>query len=118
MIRLLFTYPIILIVCFLLLACAVGSSTITGAPRPAISPDEVKIYLDPPSQYETIGIVESASDVEISRQAANDRATHELKSQAAKIGANGVLLINFGAGSVGTSTVIKGQGRAIFVVKE
>ena len=51
-----------------LLGCATGSSIVTGKVRPAISPSEVKIYLDPPSQFETIGIVEASSEVEFSSQ--------------------------------------------------
>ena len=31
-----------------LFGCATGSSIVTGKARPAISPSEVKIYLDPP----------------------------------------------------------------------
>ena len=83
-----------MIVCFLLFACADSSSIITGTVRSAISPNEVKIYLNPPSQYETIGIIESVSEVVFSRQAAQDRVIDELKSQAAKIGANGIILGN------------------------
>ena len=41
----------------------------------------------------------ASSDVEFSTQAAQDRAIMELKSQAARIGANGVLLISAGDGS-------------------
>ena len=66
----------------------------TGEARPPIDPNEVRIYLDPPSEYETIGLVEASSDVELSSQAALDRAINELKKQAAKIGANGVLLFS------------------------
>jgi len=111
--------------------CATGSSIVTGKARPAISPSEVKIYLDPPSQYETIGIVEASSDVEFSTQAAQDRVINELKSQASKIGANGVLLMNIGDKSgemVGfysggifyadASETKTAKGKAIFVVKE
>ncbi len=114
-----------------LFGCATGSSIVTGKARPAISHSEVKIYLDPPSQYETIGIVEASSEVEFSSQAAQDRAINELKEQAAKIGANGVLLLNTGdksggmvgfysggifyAGASETKTV---KGKAIFVMQE
>ena len=103
----------------------------TGKVRPAISPSEVKIYLDPPSQYETIGIVEASSDAEFSTQAAQDRVINEIKSQAAKIGANGVLLLNtedksgemvgFYFGGVfyaGTSETKAAKGRAISVNQE
>ena len=114
-----------------LLGCATGSSIVTGKVRPAISPSEVKIYLDPPSQFETIGMVEASSEVEFSSQAAQDRAINELKKQAAKIGANGVLLLNTGntsgdmagfySGGVfyaGASQTKTATGRAIFVIQE
>jgi uncharacterized protein YbjQ (UPF0145 family) len=100
--RLLRKVTILLCSLFVLLSCATGSAIITGNVRPAADPAEVKIYLEPPSQYETIGIVEASSDVEFSLQAAQDRVISELKNQAAKIGANGVLLINVGNQSGGT----------------
>jgi hypothetical protein len=120
-----------LILLIALFGCASGSSIVTGEKRPAISPDKVKLYLDPPAQYETIGLVEASSDVEMSAQAAQDRAINELKSQAAKIGANGVLLLNTGekagdmvgfySGGVfyaGSSETKIAKGRAIFVIQE
>jgi hypothetical protein len=114
-----------------LVSCATGSVIITGNVRAAIDPIEVKIYLEPPSQYEIIGIVEASSDVEISSQAAQDRVIIELKNQAAKIGANGVLLINVGNQSGGTTGFYSGgifyasssetktaHGQAIYVIQE
>jgi uncharacterized protein YbjQ (UPF0145 family) len=117
---------------FVVLAgCATGSVIITGNVRSAIDPLEVKIYLELPSQYETIGIVEASSDVEFSSQAAQDRVINELKNQAAKIGANGVLLINVGNQSGGTTGFYSGgvfyasssetktaHGQAIYVIQE
>ena len=109
----LFSYFLILV------GCATGSHIITGEVRPAIEPNEVKLYLDPPSEYETIGIVEASSDVELSSQAMQDRAIQELKSQAAQIGANGVLITN-----TGNESKVSGdysyeaktaRGKAIFV---
>ncbi len=104
---------------------------ITGTKRPAINPSEVKIYIDPPTQYEIIGIVEASSDVEFSRQSAQDRVMNELKSRAAKVGANGVLLTNTGNQSSGmtgfysngifyggTSDKIVAQGKAVYVIQE
>ena len=115
-----------------LFGCATGSSIITGTKRPAINPSEVKIYLDAPSQYENIGIIEVSIEVLFSRQAAQDKAMDELKSRAAKVGANGILLTNTGSQSVGTvgyysngifyggnsSDKIIAQGRAIYVIQE
>jgi len=128
--RLCLTHSAVLVVVFILFGCAAGSSIITGTVRSAISQDEVKIYIEPPSQYETIGIVEAASDVEFSRQAAQDRVIHELKAQAAKIGANGIILVNTGTGRrdsgyysnnvfyASSATVINGQGKAIYVIEK
>jgi len=121
----------VIFVCAVLFGCVAGSSIVTGNVRPAISENEVKIYIDPPTQYETIGIVEASSAVEFSRQAAQDRVINQLKSRAAKLGANGVLLTNTGSQSSGTtgfwsngifyggtSSKIIGQGRAIYVIQE
>lgn len=116
----------------ILFGCATGSSIITGMKRPAINPSEVRIYIDPPTQFETIGIVEAASEVGFSRQAAQDQAMNELKKRAAKVGANGVLLTNTGSQTSGTTGVysngifygggssskIIAQGRAIYVIQE
>ena len=117
-----------------------GSSIITGDVRPEISPSEVKVYVDPPPQYETIGIVEASCEIGSSRQKAQDRVIEDLKKLAAKIGANGVLLtstgtqptgstcgfavgtsfgnVGFGVGSGNTGEKIIGQGRAIYVIGE
>ncbi len=114
-----------------LFGCATGSSIVTGKVRPAINPGEVRLYLEPPTKYDTIGIVEASSDVEFSSQAAQDRAIQELKAQAAKIGANGVLITNTGdkagdmvvffSGGVfyaGASETKTARGHAIFVIQE
>jgi len=114
-----------------LLGCVAGSAIITGEVRDPIEPSEVKIYLKPPLEYETIGLIEASSNVEFSTQAAQDRVINKLKREAAKIGANGVLLNNansqtgmaggfYGGGFYGifsydTKTA---QGEAIFVIQE
>jgi hypothetical protein len=51
-----------LMVLAVLYGCASGSAIVTGKTRPAINHSGVRIYLDPPSQYETIGIVEASND--------------------------------------------------------
>jgi len=119
------------IFCIVLFGCATGSTIITGEARPAIDPSMVRIYLDPPTQFETIGLIEASSDVEFSRQAAQDRVINELRNRAAGIGANGILLVGTGVQSgdtVGfvsggvlfttTGSRITGHGRAIYVIQE
>ena len=71
-----------------------SSILVTGERRPAINPTEVKVYIEPPAQYETIGIVESYDIMGEDRQPALDYTTNALKSRAAEVGANGVLLTN------------------------
>ncbi len=88
----------------------------------------MKIYLEPPSDYEIIGLVEASSEVEFSSQAAQNRTVEELKKQAAKIGANGVILLSSGERSSSTAGFISGgffyadteetktaKGKAIYV---
>ena len=117
--------------CIVFLGCATGSTIITGEARPAIDPSMVRIYLDPPAQFETIGLIEASSDVEFSRQAAQDRVINELRNRAARIGANGILLVGTGVQSGDTvgfvsggvlfttaGSRITGYGRAIYVIQE
>ena len=102
-------------------SCATGSIIVTGDKRAAINPTEVTIYIDPPAQYETIGIVEASCGEGFSRQSSQDKVINELKSQAAKIGANGVILSNTGSQSNGTKsggTQMIAQGRAIYVIQK
>ncbi|MDR1552168.1 MAG: hypothetical protein LBS69_01730 [Prevotellaceae bacterium] len=126
-----FNTIIVIFFCVVLYSCAVGSSIITGNVRPAISENEVKIYIESPTKYETIGIVEASCDVGFSNQATQDRVIKKLKSQAAKIGSNGLLLTNTGSQSSGmtgfyvngvffstASRKITAQGKAIFVIQE
>ena len=114
-----------------LFGCATGSTIITGEVRPSIDSSEVRLFLDPPAQFETIGLIEASSDVEFSRQAAQDRVINELRNRAARIGANGILLIGTGtqagdtvgfvSGGVfftSTGSRITGHGRAIYVIQE
>jgi len=109
-------------------ACASGSAIVTGTTRAPIAPEQVRIYLEPPPNFEVIGLVSASSDAGWTEQGSVDYAIAELKNQAAKLGANGVLLVSSGDK---TTTVIGGygtgflyavpvtaktvQGRAIFV---
>jgi len=91
-----FRFSILIMLLLAIAGCATGSHIITGKVKPALDPNKVKLYLEPPSEYEVIGIVEASSDVELFTQAAQDRAIQELKKQAAQIGANGVLIQSTG----------------------
>jgi hypothetical protein len=87
--------------------CATSSHVVTGVLRPPISPEDVKIYSQPPPSYEEIGTLEASSrgGFRFSDQGKMDKVIERLKAEAAKLGANGVLLQsteNRVSGSVGT----------------
>jgi len=115
----------------LVTACASGSAIVTGTVRPATDPKSVKLYLQEPRRYEVIGLVEASSDAGWTEQGSQDYAIAELKKQAAKLGATGVLLTATGeqssamVGGYGTGmiwavpvTAKTVKGKAIFVYEE
>ena len=90
-----------------LLGCAAQSHVIVGKVRPPISPDQVKIYLEPPRAFEKIAIIDASSQgsMAFTQQQKMDKAIERLKEEAAKLGTNGILLEGSGnqpVGAVGT----------------
>ena len=83
-----------------LAGCASSSQVVlVGTARPAISADQVKIYLEPPdARYEQIANLAASSDGSFAITAAGkmDKVVERLKQQAAKVGANGLLLHGVG----------------------
>ena len=72
--------------------CTTGSAVVTGQERSPIDPAAVRLYDDPPADYEVVGIVEAATDVYfLTTDEAQERTFAELRKQAAEIGANGVI---------------------------
>ena len=69
-------------------ACASGSAIVTGSTRAPVAPEHVKIYLEPPADFEVIGLVSASSDAGWTEQGSVDYAIEELRKQAAKLGAN------------------------------
>jgi len=125
-----------------LAACAPSSHILVGTARPPISPSDVKIYLQPPPSFEQIAILNASANSMFGTggQGTVDKVIQRLKEQAAKLGANGVILegmsdrqtgsLGGGSGSTSYSSnsavgvgvggslgIFKktGQGRAIFV---
>lgn len=93
----------------LALVCACATSHVMiGKARPAISPEEVRIYDRPPqTAYEEIARLDTSSQGSFSftAQRKTDAVIKRLKIEAAKLGANGVLLEGIGdrtTGSIGT----------------
>jgi hypothetical protein len=91
----------------LLAGCATSSHIVVGTTRAPISPDQVKVYLYPPEKYEEVAVVDASSRQSFSPgdQAKTDKVIARLKEEAAKLGANGLLLQGVEdqyAGSVGS----------------
>lgn len=77
----------------LALAGCASSHVLTGNPRPAIDPSQVRIYYGPPpGGYEEIARLEVASgSFTYGEQNKSDAVLEKLRRDAAKLGANGVL---------------------------
>jgi hypothetical protein len=91
----------------LVLTACVTSHVLVGTPRPPISPDQVKVYLHPPAKYEEIAILDSSSRASLTftAQGKTDKVLERMKVEAAKLGANGILLQSIQdaqSGSIGT----------------
>jgi hypothetical protein len=124
-------------------ACAASQSfVLTGTARPPISPSEVRIFSQPPPIFQEIAILNASSNSVLTPggQQTVDKVITRLKEQAAKLGANGIILEGFsdrvtgslgtgvGSSSVSSNSAVgvgvggslgiykkSGQGRAIFV---
>jgi hypothetical protein len=73
-----------------LAGCATGTKIATGPPRPAVSMDAVQVYAEPPAGAEQIGIVTATASGR--NQAAVDAAVQQLRFQASRLGANGIVI--------------------------
>jgi hypothetical protein len=74
--------------------CATSSHTIVGQVRAPIDPGDVEIYTSPPRRYEEIALLDASSVGSLGRasEGGTDEAIYRMKEDAAKLGANGVLL--------------------------
>lgn len=116
--------------------CASSSHVIVGSTRAPVDPASVKVYVKPPAKYDVIALVRGASVTGWTQQQDTDNAVASMKREAAKLGANGVLLGNLaeggnsaagiGVSSTGHATLYSGgysskaevSGQAIFVTAE
>jgi hypothetical protein len=86
----------------MLCACAASVSTIvTGKERPAIYSDQVKVYSSPPKKYEDVAIISGSSSSGGTAQRQTNNVIVGLREQAAKLGANGILIQSAGAQNAG-----------------
>jgi len=75
-------------------ACATSSHVLIGTARPPISPESVRVYYTPPPKYEEIATISASSQgsLALTSQQNMDKAMLRMKAEAAKVGANGILL--------------------------
>jgi uncharacterized protein YbjQ (UPF0145 family) len=78
----------------LMSGCSTTSHVLVGTARPPISPDSVRVYLQPPPKYETVATIDASSknSLALTGQQNMDKAIGRMKEEAAKLGANGILL--------------------------
>ena len=92
---------ILFLIVMFLVGCVPVSHIVVGETREPIHPSNVKIYLDYPEEYEKIALIDAGSNfafkdpaILFDWQSKMDKATERLKIEAAKLGANGILIIN------------------------
>lgn len=116
-----------------LAGCAASSVIITGPVRSAINPDGVRIYTSAPAAFEEVAVLTASRKTVSSAggEKAIDKLIDEMRAEAARLGANGLLLEDFsdaqsvtvGTG-VGSDTythngsISLGVGGAIGIIKK
>ena len=93
----------------LLLGGCASSHVMIGAARP---PDQVKLYLHPPEKYEEIAIIDASSrrSIVFTDQQKMNKVIARLKEEAAKVGANGILIQGTGDEQAGEVSTGAGTG--------
>jgi hypothetical protein len=72
-----------------------SASIVTGEARSATNPEAIKIYRQAPAKYQEIGIIYSSAGHDFrSDSGILDSAVEALKIEAARLGANGIILSN------------------------
>ena len=97
-----------------LYACAT-SHVMMGQARPPIAPALVQLYFHPPAtKYEEIAMLDTSSrgGFGFTAQGKTDVVINRLKEEAAKLGANGLLLQGVGDQSEGSVSTGVGQASA------
>jgi len=82
----------------LALSGCVTSSIVVGNTRPSIKPEEVKIYISKPAIYEDIALISSnnTGGSPFGEQAKVNTVINRMKNEAAKLGANGLIIQQIG----------------------
>jgi len=96
----------------MLAGCATSSRTLTGSPRAPLSPTDVRVYTQAPQSFEEIAVL-GASRKSVTTAGglrAVEKMIETMKSQAAEVGANGLLLEDLSdANAVAVATGVGSQ---------
>lgn len=86
------------LLCISISGCST-SHIIVGKLHPRIDPSQVVVYMDPPQRYEKVAIISSDSNFSLrfGAQGKINAALNRAKVDAAKLGANGLLLQSTGS---------------------
>jgi hypothetical protein len=101
-----------LAVLMMVAGCTTGSHKVTGTLRPATFANQIVVYYQMPPHSKIIGRVSADSYGGVTLQNASDDALDQLKLEAGKLGANGIVLDNSNDQALGGAQV---RGNAIFV---
>lgn len=93
-------------------SCSSTAHVVVGSTRPATAPSAIRTFLTPPKKYEVIAIVTSDSNgsFQFGAQGKVDAALNRARKDAAKLGANGLLLQEMGES--GSVTIGSGSANA------
>ncbi len=80
------------IIAFTLAGCTNSSAVMTGDAREPVAASEVKVYLRPPAEFDSIAFVTASSNAALSRGGSREKVVEELKEKAGALGANGIIL--------------------------
>ncbi|MDB6163676.1 MAG: hypothetical protein JWL98_1108 [Xanthomonadaceae bacterium] len=76
----------------ILAGCASTSRVMLGPTYPAIAPEQVQIYYQPPARYREVALLETDSGAfTYGEQNKTNAVLNKLRAEAARLGANGVL---------------------------
>lgn len=102
-------------VLILITGCVTSSHHVTGNVRPPVPQDEVKVYATVPANSKTIGTVSITSFKGMPWQDPYVVALKELKVETGKLGANGLVIVDYGSTNYTELNGATIDGKAIFV---
>ena len=124
---------IVFLIMMFFVGCVPVSHIVVGDTREPIDPSNVEIYLDYPEKYEKIALIDAGSNfsfkdpaILFTWQSKMDKVTERLKIVAAKLDANGIVIVNTdnkiyqsnssdGEGSTHSSSYTEKFGKAIAI---